>query len=154
MKENIRERKFGHLRYVVKCGWLLYLTAVAFEDLKTRRISFWLLLAGMIPGFWNLCNSNIASHLWAVLIGISMLILSGITGGALGEGDGWFFLLCALYWDAREVGILLLGSLVIGGGWGMALFMYGRWSGSRKMANATIPLLTCVWPVGVWLALR
>ena len=138
----------------VKAGWLLCLTAVALADLKTRQVSFGVLFAGMVPGLWNLCNTDIESHIWSISIGIFMLVLSRITEGALGEGDGWFFLLCALYWEILDVWILLLGGLGIGCIGGAGLFLYKSWTGSIKKVNATIPLLTCIWPVGVWLVFR
>lgn len=140
----------------IKSSWLLCLTIAALEDLKTRQISLILLLAGTIPGIWNLCrhSSDISAHLWAALTGIFMLILSRITEGALGEGDGWFFLFSALYWDAGKVMLLFLGGLVIGCIWGAGLFMHRRWRGNPKELNASIPFLTCVWPVGVWMVFQ
>lgn len=70
----------------IKSGWLLCLTAAALEDLKTRQVSVWILFAAMIPGLWNLCCSDIETHLWSALAGIVMLVLSRMTEGALGEG--------------------------------------------------------------------
>ncbi len=149
-----QEKGEEELEIFIKSGWLLCLTAAALEDLKTRQVSVWILFAAMIPGLWNLCCSDIEPHLWSALAGIVMLVLSRMTEGALGEGDGWFFLVCALYWKWWEVWILLLGGLGIGSIWGTVLFLYRRWNQGSKKANATIPLLTCVWPVGIWLALR
>lgn len=136
--------------------WLLCLTIAALEDLKTRQISLILLLAGTIPGIWNLCrhSSDISAYLWAALTGIFMLILSRITEGALGEGDGYFFLFSALYLDVGKVTLLFLGGLVIGCIWGIGLFMHGRWRGNPKGLNASIPFLACVWPVGVWMVFQ
>lgn len=144
------------IEYFIKFIWLLCLTIAALEDLKTRQVSLILFLAGAIPGILNLYNygADISAHLWAALAGIVMLMLSRITEGALGEGDGWFFLLSALYWDAEKVLLLFSGGLVIGCIWGMGLFMHGRWSGNRKKTNASIPFLACVWPVGVWMVFQ
>lgn len=132
------------MEYFVKSGWLLCLTAAALEDLRTRQVSLGYLLAGTIPGIWNLCSSDISEHLWAVSIGVTMLLISKATRGALGEGDGWFFLFSAFYWGVGRLSLLFFGSLGIGCIWGMILLVRGK-------RNASIPLLTCAWPIGVWL---
>ena len=136
----------------MKWIWVICLTCAAWEDWKSRKISMVLLCIAALPGIWNMCVSDIWMHLRAAWIGIVMLAVSKATRGALGEGDGWFFLLSACYLEQKELVLLLLGSLGIGCVWGMALLMYGRWSGKYEAARETIPFLTCAWPVGIWLA--
>jgi leader peptidase (prepilin peptidase)/N-methyltransferase len=144
------------VEYFVKGSWLLCLTVAALEDLKTRQVSLILLLVGSIPGIWALCiwGFHLSAHLWAASVGVFMLLLSRITKGALGEGDGYFFLFSALYWNTEQVCLLFLGSLGIGCIWGMGLFMYERWNGKFNRDTASIPFLTCVWPVGVWMVMQ
>ena len=136
----------------MKWIWVIFLTCAAWEDWKSRKISMVLLWIAAFLGLWNLCDADIWIHLRAAWIGTAMLAVSKATRGALGEGDGWFFLVSACYLSLKEIVLLLLGSLGIGCIWGMALFMYGRWSGRSEISRATLPFLTCAWPVGVWLA--
>lgn len=139
---------------MMKWIWGVYLTYAAWEDWKSREVSLIFLCFAAGLGFWNLYLCRDCTHLAAAGIGMCMLVFSKMTRGALGEGDGWFFLVSACYLDFREVLCLLLGSMGIGSVWGMALLLYGQWSGQRRMADATIPFLTCAWPVGLWLITR
>ena len=135
----------------MKGCWFLGLTLAAWEDFRSRRVSCWLLLVLLAPGIWNMYSSDLAGHLSAALTGVSMLLLSKVTRGALGEGDGWFFLLSACYLDAGEITVLFLGSLGISCVWGMVLLMGGCLGQTRRMSYETIPFLTCAWPVGACL---
>jgi len=138
----------------MKWCWLLCLTVAAWEDWRTRQISSAILFIGMAVGIWSLCSSELLSHVWAGLIGLSMLGISKITRGALGEGDGLFFLFSACYWNVREIGLLFLGGLGIGFVWAIVLLMHSRWSGKAEKLEVTIPFLVCTWPVGAWLVCR
>ncbi len=46
-------------------------------------------------------------------IGVTLLILAKLTGGAMGGGDGLFFLMSAFYWDWKELLVLFLETLAI-----------------------------------------
>ncbi len=130
--------------------WLLGLTLAAWEDMKYRQVSFLALVLLLVPGIWNLwCvwnqgTAEVGLYLAAAVVGVGMLLLSKATRGAMGEGDGLFFLVSACYLDIGEICILFLGSLGICCVWGVLLTLRG----SRKTA---IPFLTCAWPVGIWL---
>jgi len=150
MKKVLEERYKGlSMKYV----WLVGLTLAAWEDVRYRQISILVLFFLGVFGLWNLYEawnlgvSVLGQYLAAASIGIVMLLLSKATKGALGDGDGLFFLISACYLMLDEIVILFLGSLGIACIWGMMLFLKKRW-------NTTIPFLSCAWPVGmmiVWM---
>lgn len=129
-----------------KWCWLLCLTAAAWEDLRSRQVSFVILFIGFAVGITSMCLSGIWEHVLAGIMGLIMVGLSKITGGALGEGDGWFYLFSACYWNIWEIGGLFLGGLSVGFVWATFLLM------NKK--NTTIPFLACTWPIGVWMVCR
>ena len=148
MKKALEERCKGlSMKYV----WLVGLTLAAWEDVRYRQISIFVLFFLGVFGLWNLYEawnlgvSVLGQYLAAASIGIVMLLLSKATEGALGDGDGLFFLVSACYLMLDEIIILFLGSLEIACIWGMVLFL-------KKRRNTTIPFLSCAWPVGMMIA--
>lgn len=133
--------------------WFLGLTAAAWEDLKTRQVSFLTLLLLAVPGIgnlwyvWNQGFTAVGMHGASVILAVMMILLSNLTEGAIGEGDGLFFLVSACYLDIWDLGILFLGSLGISCGWGAILML-------RRDMSHTIPFLACAWLVGLWILWR
>lgn len=134
--------------------WLVMLTVAAWEDLRERQVSMMLLMCFFIPGMWNMCIADGKVHWWAMLTGLGMLLLSKVTDGSLGKGDGCFFLVSACYLNFKEINLLFLGSLGISCVWAMVLLVKRYWTKDMGKVKDTIPFLTCAWPVGVWLVCR
>ena len=65
------------------------------------------MVLGTVPGLWNFFDSGPMLHGPALLAGIGLVLLSRLTEGALGEGDGLFFLISACYLTLPEVLALL-----------------------------------------------
>ncbi len=131
--------------------WLAGLTLAAGEDLRSREFPWWILWLWLIPGAANLLLTDTADHLLAAGVGLVMLLLSKATEGALGEGDGLFFLLSACYLGFLETAALFLASLGVSCIWGISLLLRERWKGG---AMETVPFLACAWFPGVWLVCR
>ncbi|MCI8888174.1 MAG: hypothetical protein HFG70_08825 [Hungatella sp.] len=128
--------------------WFFCLTWAAVSDLKTRSISCHLLavcgIAGMIWA-WRRGPADCVAGLPA---GCMLLALSRITKGGVGSGDGWFVLASAGYLTVEEIWGLLLGGMGVGWVWSIGLILYRVWTKS-DIHRDTIPLLTCMWPVGL-----
>lgn len=135
--------------------WVICLSAAAVEDLRYREISMRLLALGLVPGVANLfaAGDGIWSHGAAAGIGIVMLLLSKATRGAMGEGDGLFFLLTACYLDFREILTLFLASLAFSCVWGTGILLKGRLL-DRETLGRTVPFLACAWLPGILIACR
>ena len=99
--------------------WLLGLTLAAWEDLRSREFPYWIFWFWLIPGLGNVVTDSVWKHLGAASVGTGMLLVSRVTGGALGAGDGLFFLLSACYLDLQETVLLFLMALGISCLWSM-----------------------------------
>lgn len=139
----------------VKWIWWLGLSVMAAEDLRSRRISLVFLGLWIIPGIWNLsaqgAGSEVLPHLGAAVMGLGLLFLSRVTRGALGAGDGWFFLASACYLDLREILVLFLMSLAVSFLWGTCLLLKYR---DRSGFQKSVPFLACAWLPGLWIVVR
>lgn len=113
----------------------LYLTVCAVQDLQRRKI-------GVIVSVIAACTAagldllllfrapaEILPYLAGLVPGAMLLLLSAVSGGAAGAGDGVCFLILGAFLGARKTWILLMISLVcaaLGGGMWMALGRAGR----------------------------
>lgn len=136
-------------------------------DWRTKKIPVWMFKAfgwvGMVFVFWRFWEradslqregASAAAFLTmlftvglAVFPGGLLLFLSRVAKGAIGAGDGWFFLIAALYLSGAEVWILFLGGLLCSG-FG-SLYVLGRelsrGRSARKSSLAFLPFLIPVW---------
>ncbi len=130
----------------------VFLVLAAWQDLRSRSLGKgFLLLFGLAGG--ALCL--IEGRTWyltagSVSAGILLLLASRLTGGGIGEGDGWFFVVAGLFLKPEETYFLLFSGLFIGSVFGlcMAVFMMGKGGGFRKMR---IPFLPFLLPAGLWM---
>ena len=172
---------------IIKILWMVSLFVAAIQDFKERQVSVPLLLVGAGTGILGVClmtgeeyrkwmetgiNAERVNLLVKLVemqvvrigkaagIGVMLLILAKLTRGAIGGGDGLFFLMSACYWDWKCLMILFLGALAVSSVWGMILLMKRQWSRDGIHAGKmmeTIPFLTCCLVPGVclvWKALR
>ncbi len=142
------------INQVMRWWWLTGGTLAAWEDIRSRRFSLRLLLIWTVSGIGFMCLLSegamfpvLVRFAESSIVGVSLLLLSRITRGAIGKGDGLFFLMSAFYLEVEEVTVMFLGGLGIGCIWGAVL----RMAFTKKN---TIPFLACIWPVGFWLVCR
>lgn len=133
--------------------WFLCLTIAAISDLKERVVSCRVLAVCGTFGMAYAAITGMACHIQGLAVGMGILLVSKATRGAVGEGDGWFFVASAWYLNAKEAWTLLMGSLSVSWCWGAGLILYRAWSG-RNTDHATMPFLACMWPAGVWILLQ
>ena len=133
--------------------WLLGLTLAAWEDLRSRELPYRIFWIWLIPGIGNAIADGVWMHLGAASVGAGMLLISWVTGGALGAGDGLFFLLSACYLDPGETLLLFLLTLGSSCAWSMAVILRNCMT-TENRRNKTIPFLACAWLPGLWLICR
>lgn len=107
-------------------GFLIFLSLMSWEDLRTRRLSPAGLAAGGICGW--LVRAWICRSMWqgglswtgclldgalALSAGGILLAVSFLTGGELGAGDGWFFLAAAPWLGWERLWCLLIGGMIL-----------------------------------------
>ena len=157
----------------MKILWMVLLIVAAYQDFRERQVSVRWLACGAAAGMIGCClmageryqgmletgiNVERVSLLMNIVkiqivrigkaagIGIALLILAKLTRGAMGGGDGLFFLMSAFYWDWKELLVLFLETLAISSAWGIALLMKRQWNRAGTPSvrwKETIPFLTC-----------
>lgn len=83
--------------------------------------------------------------------GIISLFLTWLTRGAMGAGDGCFFLVSALYLSGRELWTLWMGGLLCCSTGGLFVIVHGRREGN-SVKNLRLPFLPFLLPV--WLLMQ
>ena len=107
---------------LLKGGFLIFLAAAGYQDLKDRRRHICLFLAfgtagaalkgihmvlelrSYIAGYgmeeaWIQAGKHFKDTGMAVMVGGALLALSAATGEGVGRGDGWFFVVSGIYLD-------------------------------------------------------
>ena len=106
--------------------FLVYLATAAWQDFRYRAIGFYVFagfgIAGGVLRFAYLClecsvpgswQPAVADMAMALAVGGGLLALSAATDQAVGAGDGWFFVVSALYLGFWKNVLLLTGGLLI-----------------------------------------
>ena len=129
----------------MKILWMVLLIVAAYQDFRERQVSVMWMVCGAAAGMIGCClmageryqgmletgiDAERVSLLMNIVkiqivrigkaagIGIALLILAKLTRGAMGGGDGLFFLMSAFYWDWKELLVLFLETLAISSAWG------------------------------------
>lgn len=155
---------------LLKAGFVIMLFWGAWQDLRRRKIGVFLLTASGIGAaglriiqlcissrvlwnqveygdLWKILGINIGNLAAGAAVGAVVLFLSKITEGAIGEGDGWFFVVSGLYLGAAANLLLLAGGF-------MLCFLYSGiimvWSviQGEDIRGRKIPFIPFLVPVG------
>lgn len=141
----------------------LFLFAAAWQDSRRKEIQVWIfwiggMLALMLIG-WQTAKALFFSSdknwlfLWmecvaASLPGIVLLFCGNMTRGAVGVGDGWFFLISGWFLGLKHTMLLLCGSVFLCGGCALVILCQKRaWRNvhARKITLPFLPFTGCVW---------
>lgn len=145
----------------MKWIWFVFLCMVAVWDWKYREIPVWIYgifgMFGLAVTVKTLietgCNAEavrtVAELAAGVGVGLFLLLLGRVGQGAIGAGDGWFFLVTGLYLPWQEVLCLLCYGLLFCGLFSMSLVLWGVVKGI-SVRNRKLPFLPFLVPVGIW----
>jgi len=125
---------------IQSCVLLGTLGVHSIEDIREKKITVMVtLLSGIIGISLHLFfqNQSIYEMLTGVLAGSFILILSRLTKGRIGMGDGIIFMLTGLYLGLIDNLLLMCISFSLAGIWG--LFLVFIKSNSRSERNPFIP---------------
>lgn len=155
-------------------SFFLYIIAAAWQDGKQKAVSGWFLLFFFVhfivsqichrifwanmdvqqASFWfrGMSANSSLGNLWAgCLIGAALFLISRITEGALGQGDGLFFLIAGIYLGFWKNLFLLVSTLFLCSIAGLIYMVLGRLNG-KDYRKKTLPLLIFTVPAGILLA--
>ena len=112
----------------------------ALWDIKFRRAPHWLFAAGFLAGciFAAAAERTLTSVLLALIPGLLLLLLSVLTEGGIGTGDGLFYVSLAGFLSPRDSFLILFLSVFLAGF--AALFLYIK----KRDRKTSIPFLAMV----------
>ena len=154
-------------------SFFLYIVAAAWQDGRRKSVSGWLFLfffshflvtricqkaavvdMGKFPAsFWYhgmLVNARSGVLGMGCLLGGILLLIGRLSRGALGEGDGIFFIIAGIYLGFWKNLALLVSALILCSFSGLVLFLWGQMQG-RDYRKKTLPLLVFTLPMGIYL---
>lgn len=127
----------------------VFLLAAAWQDGRERSVSIWIFLIGAMAGaFLAFLGGRLgAERILSCSVGGGLLLLSRLTKGAIGPGDGLFFAVSGLFLSpSANISLLILG-VCLNGVFCALYFLYGlaRGENMRKKAVPFLPFLVPVW---------
>lgn len=135
-----------------KIIFTIFLVISAIQDGRTKTISIWLFIAagaaGLILTLYT--GQGLSNRLLSCLIGIAIVGISRFTDGAIGEGDGWFFVVSGLFLDFFTSLRLLVTSVFLSGIVCGGIYIYFLLKG-KDMKKASVPFLPFLIPA--WISL-
>ncbi len=132
----------------------VFLLAAAWEDGREKAVSVWLFQAAGIAGLiLALLQGDVGrERLLSCMIGVGLLLLSRLTGEAMGMGDGWFFVVSGLYLSALLNLKLLIFGIFLNGIVCGVIYLWGCLRG-RDYKKKTVPFLPFLIPVWIGLVM-
>ncbi len=146
----------------MKAVFAVFLCACAWKDLKEKEIPLIFFVvaaaAGVIwaagdlgTGGWKEGEQvfrKLFGQAASLLPGTGLLIISYCTKGAVGKGDGLFFLVSGLYLGFWKCLALLFCGLLFCSAWGLGMLIWGFCAG-KKVKDIRLPFLPFLIPVAV-----
>lgn len=122
---------------------IFYLICCAFTDIKWRYINTNLSLAAAVAGICFIFifeNKDIIYHLSGIIPGLLLMMMSKITRGAIGMGDGIMFSVAGIYIGFNEAVNLFYVSIFLCSIVSGILLIVGRHSGKDRLPFAPFAL--------------
>lgn len=130
-----------------------FLILAAWQDLHRKSVSLWLYAGYGAAGVIRFMGEGLKpANLSGLVVGLVLLAAGRAAGGAIGSGDGWFFVVSGLYLSLVENVRLLLNGVLLGGLFCLLLLLYGRMKGKR-MKGKTVPFLPFLVPAWIWMVI-
>ena len=134
--------------------FLIFLAVAAWQDMRDKEIDAWLYVVfGGLIWFGKLCFDG-PVELWREAVnavpGIALVLLSRLSGGAVGEGDGWFFVVAGVALGVWNAVALFFISLFLCCLWCAGMAVWG-WRRRISVRRRTVPFLPFVLPAVLWI---
>lgn len=129
-----------------------FLLAAAWQDMRKKEIEVWIFWLGGAAAVgllvWDVTQTG---WLWlckafveASVPGVILLICGKLSNGAIGAGDGWFFLISGWFLGLQAVFLLLCGGIFLCGSCALVLFFWKRVRYHENAGSMTLPFLPFV----------
>ncbi|GLC80831.1 prepilin peptidase [Lacrimispora brassicae] len=137
------------LESINKILFVIFLLAAAWEDGREKAVSLWLFKAAGVAGvILALLQGDMGGErLLSCTVGLGLLLLSRLTGEAIGMGDGCFFVVSGLYLSPLVNLKLLIYGIFLNGIVCGGMYVWSCLKGRdvRKKSVPFLPFLVPVW---------
>ncbi len=134
--------------------FLGFLLIAAWQDLKSGEVDAWIYVVfGGLIWFGKLCFEGPVSmgpEAVNLLPGILMVLFAKWSGGAVGEGDGWFFVVAGVALGLERSVALFLTSLGLCGLCCGLLLIWGK-KNHVSVREKAVPFLPFAVPAALWM---
>lgn len=152
---NFIMQPISYITYLKQSVLFIFAAVCAAEDIKHRSIRIKTFIAGGVIGLLLYIMQNIALNTGAVqaaselfkalMPGMAVVMISIITGGAIGIGDGLFVLICGFYTEAKIL------SLIFAAAWFLcalvSIFMITLDFTAHKKSKKPLPFIAFMLPM-------
>ena len=134
---------------IILCS--VFLEIAAWQDLRKKAVGLWVYgLFGVFGVGLRLWQKDTAAGGYGAMVGIALLLMSRISDGAIGYGDGLFFTVSGIYLGLRlNLQLFLFGSFLCGTVC-LLVFLVGLSKGENTRKK-TVPFLPFMIPVWIWM---
>ena len=134
--------------------FISFISIASWQDAKRKEVGIWVYgLFGSLAWYINLCLLHLQDWqaiLLSISLGPGLLFLSRMTCGAIGEGDGLFFLVTGIFLGFQRNILLFSISVMLCGVFTMGIFLWGKIK-NISVSGKTVPFLPFAFPVGIWI---
>ena len=136
---------------------IVYSVICAYEDFRKRSIGIKLSAAAALAGAlltmieaWHTGTAiMLVDALKAFTPGVIVVVLSLLTGGAIGIGDGIFLIISGIYMGMRKTFTVMKAAWCICAAWGLFIIvnemLHGR--SNERCRNKGVPFVTAALPI-------
>lgn len=129
--------------------FILFWCIAAWQDLRMKSVSLWVFIVFGIAAL--LIRRGISlDMIFSAGIGLILLGIGMLSRGAVGEGDGIFFLVSGLYLPVIDNCLLLLYGLLFCSMFSFIIITAGIIA-NRNLRGRTVPFLPFLLPAGIWM---
>ncbi|MCD8220605.1 MAG: pilus assembly protein CpaA [Clostridiales bacterium] len=123
----------------------VFLLAAAWQDFRSKSIAVWMFVIFGAAGFiLNLVERVSPLYFCGSVVGISMLVAGAGLKGAVGAGDGCFFVVSGLFLGLTENARLFCIALLLSGIYGLGIYVYKRLRYGLNAGKEIFPFLPFV----------
>ncbi|MEY8339439.1 prepilin peptidase [Lachnospiraceae bacterium 62-35] len=143
------------IKIIGQIVFISFLTIASWQDIKSKSVALWVYgLFGSAAYFLNLCRTGKTdwqAAICGIVICLLLLLTNRMTEGAIGEGDGYFFIVTGIFLGVWKNIVLFCGGVIFCGCCCMGMLAWG-FGKHISMRKKTVPFLPFLMPVGIWLA--
>lgn len=143
---------------ILQLTQVVFVLTAVFQDIRKKSIAVWVFLVfGLLSFVMKACLMGTDVSMWfhmgkSMAVGIGLWLVSKGTRGAVGEGDGCFFMVTGIYLGVWDNLALLLYGLLFCSLFSLGIVLWGMVT-HVSVGKKKLPFLPFLLIPGVWLVI-